>query len=166
MEDSSKLVEWRLQTIKCAAIIGRSDAERAVCQLNEFLSRLVVNRDRASQDPKDKLSIHDRLLRLCQESLDFGLVARRCRDSYRCEYPQVGNRLNEEDESEQDWEGERGEPWKISFVIAPALVKYSEHDRNRRVVLEKAQVLVRRDSRSSEGFQGYRDAGTPWEQIL
>ena len=135
--------------MKCAGLFNsKSSAPEEVAQtIQELMRPLLLERSDWSANVVND-GIQKQLVNLCRGAYNFVLLVRRSKASYCCECPKVGSALVEDDAEPQAREGPKdGEAdekvVKVSRVLFGAFVKYPEDNRTKRIVLEKAHVVVR-----------------------
>ncbi|KAL2066733.1 hypothetical protein VTL71DRAFT_2805 [Oculimacula yallundae] len=148
--NESAIVEWRVQTMKCARILAAPDdsiAESVAVDIHASLRPLLP--DTARRDKTAEDLILTQLITLCRQAFAFAMMIRSCNDIYKCDLPVLDSVVNEEEMEPQAFEGNRGhksdqvERQEIACVISGSLIKYPAHMPNERVVLCKADVVVR-----------------------
>jgi hypothetical protein len=111
-------------------------------------------RDRSDAAQKADTLLHDRMGKLCEDAYKLMLTLRRCKDTYRCEMSGAGVKVEAADveplfrEHPGNTTGASQEPAvakeeAVCFTIFGSLVKYPENNMAKRLVLEKAHVVVR-----------------------
>jgi hypothetical protein len=143
-------IEWRTNTIKCASLLKLKDEtpNMAAQAIQDFMAPLrSQSQEDAAQTTNSEL--YERLLRLCKDAFDFTLTLRGCKDMYRCEFPKADKLDPQESEAharERRMGGTPGslgtEEDRIAFSISSTLVKYPGGNLKKRLVLEKAHVVV------------------------
>jgi hypothetical protein len=111
-------------------------------------------RDRSDAAQKLDTLLHDRIGKLCEDAYSLILTLRKCKDTYRCEVPKVGVKVGEADveplfrehpgsTNEASQEPAVAKEEVVYFTIFGSLVKYPENNIAKRLVLEKAHVVVK-----------------------
>lgn len=144
-------MEWRIGTIKCGSLLKLKDDTPQITAkiIQDFMTPLRPQPQDDAAKIGDK-ELHEKLLRLCKDAFDFTLTLRGCKDVYRCEFPK--NQKPNDDDSEvqarerriDSMEGGSGaEERRVLFTISGTLAKYPGGNMEKRLVLEKAHVVVR-----------------------
>ncbi|CZT11381.1 uncharacterized protein RAG0_15554 [Rhynchosporium agropyri] len=140
--------DWRVRTLHCASLLklANSRAKKTAAMIQGYLDPLWLcsrpnEADGASADVKHLAVL---LERVCEEAFEFAMLLRSSRDSYRCELPARRSPLGEDSEpqSREPSEGGSLTDQDIAYALAPALVKYPLTDPKKRLILEKAHVVV------------------------
>jgi len=148
------ILEWRIQTLKCASFleVRHETATRTAQAIEDFMAPLrFPPQDRLTQ--KAAGAPRDSVNRLCNDAYNLILTLRRCDDTYRCEVPKPGAKVDTDVEPlAQEYhhsttEASHGrvasEKAVILFTIFGSLVKYPENNMAKRLVLEKAHVVIK-----------------------
>ncbi|EKD16178.1 hypothetical protein MBM_05472 [Drepanopeziza brunnea f. sp. 'multigermtubi' MB_m1] len=134
------VLEWRVRTVRCASLLNIDNprAEEVAKYIHEFMKPLITS------DALDT-QLRTLILKLCNDSMSFALLLRSFKDLYRCEMPDIHSPLNDDSEEQCPEPYRNGDPHAegdVAFVLAGSLVKYPELHPERRLVLEKAHVVV------------------------
>lgn len=148
-------MEWRIRTVKCASLLGLKDstAKMAAKAIHDFMAPLQPHSHDNAEREMNK-ALPERLIKLCQDAFDLILTLRECKDIYRCEYPQPKTKVRSEDVEVMHEEGretstntESGSTitreYQIMHTVFGSLVKYSEGNLEKPLVLDKAHVVVK-----------------------
>ncbi|CZT10545.1 uncharacterized protein RCO7_07518 [Rhynchosporium graminicola] len=140
--------DWRVRTLHCASLLklANSRAKKTAALIQGYVDPLWScsrpnEAEGASADVKHLAVL---LERVCEEAFEFAMLLRSSRDSYRCELPARRSPLGEDSEpqSREPSEGGSSTDQDIAYALAPALVKYPLTDPKKRLILEKAHVVV------------------------
>ena len=100
----------------------------------------------ANNDVKKEL--RDRLRNLCNSAFELMMLLRRCKDIYSIEMPGIGFKANLRDvelmdRESGDMESSGPDGGIVACALSGTLVKFSEQNPGKRIVLEKARVVVK-----------------------
>jgi hypothetical protein len=83
------------------------------------------------------------LLKLCNDALELASLGRSSKRTFEFQCPEIGTQRDLDIVTIMAQEpGRRGDN-SICVVLAPAMIKFPDHDPNMQLVLEKAHVVAR-----------------------
>ncbi|KAI9647989.1 hypothetical protein NHQ30_002617 [Ciborinia camelliae] len=154
----TETAEWRTMTLKFAQALRPTDSPQTHClwvaeEIFWALSPLELGKNKhqtaaANEAERDKLQ--SQWEQLCTDAFELTMMLRSHKDVYRCEFPPRGQVLQDEDAEAQAGEstthrGEKkaeSEEQIVVYALSGALVRYPVDDPGKRIVLQKAWVVV------------------------
>jgi hypothetical protein len=141
------IADWRIRTLRCASLLKLecSRPKKTAAYIKKFMGPLWPC---SPAVPGGAEAADDKLLilveKMCKDAFNFSMLLRASRDLYRCELPAPRSRLGEDSaaQAQEPSEDSSLTEQDIAYAMAPALVKYPLTDPKRRLVLEKAHVIV------------------------
>ncbi|KAI1374962.1 hypothetical protein F4677DRAFT_424143 [Hypoxylon crocopeplum] len=143
-ENMKEFVDWRMASVKCSSLLaGSTNAARDTAStIWSFLKPVAIKPD---MDEKGKAL----LLKLCEDALELNSQLTSSRDVFEVRRDFEGpleTHVGYADEDAIEELGKlketSGEPGHIACCIFGALVKLTEEDPSKEIVLEKASVVV------------------------
>lgn len=144
---SSDIANWRLATLKCTEFLrdGNDTGDQMARYLEWFVGPLIAKA--ASQSQLD--SLHADIRRLTVDSYKLGLLMRKAELEYSCIVPSGGAAISQCDDEADVFDTLNDGPEKqeptVAFTLFGALIRPENLAGGSRVVLEKAQVVVKLD---------------------
>lgn len=144
-DQAEQIHEWRRNTVRAIKLMSSENVEATEVHklLETFLTPFTRPRaDRHRHGAREEYS--QDLLRLCNATLNFALLIRSSKDNFEFHMPERSSPLDLNLVSVQGKEvsGRPGEE-KIGVVLFAALIKRPAQDRDNRLVLEKAHIIIR-----------------------
>jgi len=147
--------DWRVLTIECIDKLEHHSpwAHTVSVYIFDFFQPLLANQ----ASPSDRNEVLGKIIELCDEAMDLGMLMRRSRDLYIVKFPgkdgvplsasACGESLVQPIGVENGKGKEAGD--EIAHTLFGALVKQPEHGDGRQMVLEVAHVILKKENKTA-----------------
>lgn len=147
---TTKIAEWRTMTLGLAQALRPTEVAPNCCQNTAVEIMQALNPLEKHKHGEEKNKLRNHWEQLCTDAFELTMMLRSHKDAYRCEIPQEGQALSNEDAEAQASEctgraenGTDSDELIAAYALSGALVRYPANDPGKRIVLQKALVIVK-----------------------